>query len=299
MGSSQHRASANTGRKTHASASRLPAQDNEERLLENFKNANTELNKVMSDRDRYKSLYEQVVLDRDRFKSLYEQATHKLSESHEARQDLDSQLHAVKEDKSKLQAVREDKAKLQQKIQELERSYDELVYDYESLSQHYTTMEQRYTEAAAQLHSAGSTHAAVQAMPVRPKPSTRSPGRKDHKDERVKRSDNESRAHKAEKERLSRRFDEKRPAASRDRRHSFIEPWGPSAGAGAAVAGRGFADVQAPAVPPSHSNAVFSSVPRTANALNPGLYPPSAGSLYNNNSDGYEDGNYHAYPVAR
>ncbi|CAM1509961.1 Fc.00g002960.m01.CDS01 [Cosmosporella sp. VM-42] len=87
---------------------------------------------------------------------------------------------------------------------------------------------------------------------------------------------------KADKVRLSKRFDE-RPAPA-NRRASFIEPWGPG--------GR----MQTAAVTQSHQAPYANNVPRTANAnvTLPGHFSSDSSAF---DDDTYEDGSYHPYPI--
>ncbi|KJZ80456.1 hypothetical protein HIM_00306 [Hirsutella minnesotensis 3608] len=293
MPSSHQQTSANTGRKTHTKSSRVSgasyplqtsmpssvnalatAQDAQEQLLDDLKDANTELNRITSERDRYYRLYEQ--------------ANNKLSESHAAKEDL----------KTQVLSLRDDNAALRQKIKELEKENTNLVYANDLWDKHYTMLERNYHKIVAEFNAAPSVSSGASLkLPERPKPSHRSSSKKGHKEERSKKGEKESREKKAEKERLSRRFDENRPSTS-GRRQSFIEPWGPSVGAAPTppAPSRGFTDIKAPAGQSAHNNVAFSAVPRSTNPLSPGAYKHGATNLYD---EGYEDGNYHAFPVAR
>lgn len=242
----------------------------DETLLENLKNANTELNKVTSERDRYVRLYEQ--------------ATQKLSESHAAKEDLKAQVHALKEEH----------AALRRKLQESKRENKELTCAVDAWAHEHENLQQEFDDLAAAYHDATTSPSGVQGtsmrLPERPKSSHKSSSKREHKEERARKSDKESREKRSEKERLSRRFDQERPGS---RRQSFIEPWGPGARPVSSAPAR---DMPVQAVQPSHSNVAFSTVPRTSNPLGSSLYKPGGGCLYD---DEVEDGNYHAYRVAR
>ncbi|KAJ6439593.1 growth-arrest specific micro-tubule binding domain-containing protein [Purpureocillium lavendulum] len=302
----RERASANSGRRTHHGSQpsqTTPSQEYVEELMEKYKNANTELNKSNSERDRYKYLYEQ--------------ATAKLSQSHAVQNDLKASAHALKEDASVLRA----------RLQQLADDNEQLQYENGIWEQHYTILDKSYTELTAHYHNlaasmpaSSSTHRVSTKLPERPqrpshhkkKPSSSSTRREHKESSPSSRKSNTSNSDKEQKDRLSRRFEEKRPSSSggrSSRRHSFIEGWGPASGSSTSAAGptsgatgRPFVTVAtaghvpAAAVSPSHNKVSFSSVPRTAtNPLSPGLYNTTMAY----DDEYYEDGNYHPFPVAR
>ncbi|OAQ79941.1 growth-arrest specific micro-tubule binding domain-containing protein [Purpureocillium lilacinum] len=280
-----------------------PTKEYAEALMEDLKNANTDLNKANSERDRYKYLYEQATL--------------KLSQSHAAQNDLKAQAHSLKDDFSVLRA----------RVQQLEDDNAQLLYENDLWDKHYTGLEKSYGELTVQYNSllasmpsSSSSYRISTNLPERPKrashhkkkPSSSSTRREHKESSPASRKSNTSNSDKEQKDRLSKRFEEKRPSSSGgrgSRRHSFIEGWGPASGSSASAAppttgatGRAFAGVataglgQPPAVSQSHNKVSFSSVPRTtANPLSPGLYSNTAAY----DDEYYEDGNYHPYPVAR
>lgn len=330
------RVSANTGRRaqerpsvqfgaSHYHRSSAPvthppqvATDYDERLLDALNQAHTELNKANSERDR--------------FQNLYEQSTKKLTEVN----------HAHTELKSQLQGFKDNNAALKERLQELKDENERLGYDNETLGQDYGDLKTKYNAVTVQLNTINSsptfttsTSSGTGNLPERPKVS-RSVSKKDHhrehkehkehkehrdhkdhKDHKEHRDDRgrtrekdkekEKREQKAEKERLSKRFEERRPPTSGGRRSSFIEGWGPGgrSTSSAPASTRTYTNVasghvQVPAVT-SHK-ATYSNVPRTAaNPLSPRIYNGVGGSSsgYSDEDGVFEDGNYHAYPIPR
>ncbi|RDA91145.1 hypothetical protein CP533_0457 [Ophiocordyceps camponoti-saundersi (nom. inval.)] len=243
---SQQRAPANTSRKTRPRSTPETAEEIQERLFDELKNANTQLNKVVSDRDRYQRLYEQL--------------NQSLSDAHADKEELKNQVHSLKEDK----------AALKKDLHSLQKENEKLRQNIDAWDQNYTYLERSRDELAVQLQAANS-HPTPLKLPERPKA-------------REQKDDRPSRERKAEKERLSRRFDDKRPA--RAPTHNFNDAWN------AAVVTQGPARALVDGTSSPHVH--FSAVPRTVNS---GLYKVNAGHLYKDIA--YEDGNYHAHPLSR
>ncbi|RCI11898.1 hypothetical protein L249_4205 [Ophiocordyceps polyrhachis-furcata BCC 54312] len=216
---SHQRSPANTSRKTRPpSSTQETAEEAHERLFDQLKNANTQLNKAVSDRDRYQRLYEQL--------------NQSLSDAHADKEELKNQVHCLKDDK----------AALKRDLHALQKENEKLRQNIDAWDQNYTFLERSRDELALQLQA--TSH--PPKLPERPK--ARGP----------------SRERKAEKERLSRRFDDRRPPRN-----------------------NGFGDVVSPAR--AYAEA-FSSVPRTV------VNPPYNMDLY---KVAYEDGAYHPHPLSR
>ncbi|UNI20252.1 hypothetical protein JDV02_006355 [Purpureocillium takamizusanense] len=301
---SGHHTSANSSRRTHhSSRPGQTASEYAEEVMEQLKNANTQLNKANSERDRYKHLYEQVLA--------------KVSQSNAAKDDFKAQAQSLKEHSALLRA----------RVQQLEDENDQLLCDNELWDKDYTMLEKSYSELALQhdtllasMPASSSSHRMATHLPEKPKrtshhkkKSSSSSTRREHKESSPSsRRSNNSNGDKDQKDRLSKRFEEKRSSVSGSRgsrRESFIEGWGPASGSSApaapptaGVTGRSFAGFatsglgQPPAVSPSYNKVSFSSVPRTAaNPLSPGLYSTTAPY----DGEYHDDGNYHVYPVTR
>ena len=277
-----------------------PSADYEEQLSDSLMEANTKLNRVIEDRDK--------------LKSLYDQATKKLAESARVTKDVRAEVADLAGDKkdlkARLQQTNEENSKLQYDLVAWEEAYNKLETVFQSL--------QLQLKAANANASSGAGPAA--ALPERPKPSSRNPGaKKEHKEHRESRDAERGRGRdrdrdrdrgherakqeqKAQKERLSNRFDDKRPPTS-GRRQSFIEGWGPGPSRGRSASATpgtrtSYANmpvstsrIQPLATTPSRP-AAYSAVPRTTNPLG---YSSGSSTAY----DEYDDGNYRAYPIVR
>lgn len=115
-----------TGRRAHGGSPRQPdADDAHGKLRDDLKNAYTELNKVTSERDRYRRLYDR--------------ATKKLSESQSENQNLKAQVQAQRDDG-------------RQRLRELEQEREQLAYDNDRWCESYTTLDTSYQELVAQYH---------------------------------------------------------------------------------------------------------------------------------------------------
>ncbi|KAM0244775.1 hypothetical protein ACHAQJ_010717 [Trichoderma viride] len=339
------RVSANAGRRASISHSTpFVASDYEQRLLDSLNTAHTELNKTNSERDRYLGLLEQ--------------ANKKLAEVTATNTDL----------KSQNQTFKETIASLQERIQRGKEESDRLRIDHGVLGRDYTELKAKYSNLSHQYNALSSapppfpTNAAnglSGSMPERPKLS-RSSSKKERKEDRDERSrvrdkeksrdrekedkrerekekekEKEKKEHKAEKERLSRRFEERRavppapapapappPPPIANRRNSFIEGWGP-AGRTSSASGsstRSYTNgphgphgphgpnghighnghAQVPAVTPTNKT-VYANVSRTVTSpMTPRIYSVAGSTAAVFDDDGsYEDGNYHAYPISR
>lgn len=246
---------------------------------------NTELNKAYADRDRYKSLFEK--------------ANKKLSETHQSKDDL----------KTQVQDLRDENAALHKNLEEHQQANAHLLRQNEVLDQKCTTLEARY-DSLASLYGNDSNGASATTIPPSastPVPvaelprSSRKSGKKenkDHTEDRGRKKDKEPRGQKAEKLRYSTHFDTKTgPSSSKARRHSFIQGWGPGPGPSQSHAATARASrTPMPAMSPAY-NVAYSAVPRTAVPLSPRMYKAkraSAATIY-----GVENGDYYPYPVAR
>ncbi|RDA88462.1 hypothetical protein CP532_6693 [Ophiocordyceps camponoti-leonardi (nom. inval.)] len=252
MPSTSHpRSPANTSRKTRPRSTQETAEEIQERLTDELKNANTQLNKVVSDRDRYQRLYEQL--------------NQSLSDAYADKEELKNQVHSLKDDK----------AGLKKDLHALQKENEKLRQNIDAWDENYTYLERSRNELAAQLQAATSRPTPLK-LPERPKV-------------REQKDDRSSRERKAEKERLSRRFDDKRPA--RGPTNGFGDGWET-----AAVVSQGPA--RAYNVEATSPHVHYSSVPRT---VNPGAYKvmnAGGGHLYQEAAS-YEDGNYHPHPLSR
>lgn len=325
--------------------------DYEQRLLDSLNTAHTELNKTNSERDRYLGLLEQ--------------ANKKLAEVTITNTDL----------KSQNQNLKDNIASLQERIQRGKEESDRLGFENDTLAQDYAELKVKYSSLSHQFNalnsapppfSTNATNGLSGSMSERPKLS-RSSSKKERKEDREERSrvrdkeksrdreredkrerekekerdkenvkEKEKKEHRAEKERLSRRFEERRvvppapaPAAPApppppitNRRNSFIEGWGP-AGRTSSASGsstRSYTNgphvphgpnghighnghnghAQVPAVTPVNK-AAYANISRTAtNPMTPRIYSAAGSTAAVFDDDGsYEDGNYHAYPISR
>ncbi|KAK1254317.1 hypothetical protein MKX08_008312 [Trichoderma sp. CBMAI-0020] len=342
------RVSANSGRRASVSHSAAyVTSDYEQHLLDRLNTAHTELNKTNSERDRYLGLLEQ--------------ANKKLAEVTITNTDL----------KSQNQNLKDNIASLQERIQRGKEESDRLGFENDALAQDYAELKAKYSNLSHQYNALNSapppfsnnaTNGLSGSMAERPKLS-RSSSKKERKEDREERSreersrvrdkeksrdrerekekerdkenvkEKEKKEHRAEKERLSRRFEERRvvppapaPAAPApppppitNRRNSFIEGWGP-AGRTSSASGsstRSYTNgphvphgpnghighnghAQVPAVTPVNK-APYANVSRTAtNPMTPRIYSAAGSTAAVFDDDGsYEDGNYHAYPISR
>lgn len=338
------RGSANVGRKAYESLPKqsgeslhsilksltdigLSAQDEVEGLRDQLKNAHTELNKVRGEKERYENSCLQL--------------KKRVSESTQIVYDLKNEVAAVKEDRDR---YKED-------LLQSKEDYDALLMKHRDWLQSYTDLKAEHDSLAVRHEALKATLAPVPSPPLadrtkESRSSTKEPRstassstkkenreHRDHREERPQRSDHresdrgrgrdkdrEKREHKeqkAEKERLSKRFEERRPPVTTDsrppasggRRQSFIEGWGPggrSASANPARTSQSSTQtytssrkekLSPPLVPgqPGYG----ASIPRTPNPLSPtGVYSNSGSSAFTDD-DKYEDGNYHAYPIQR
>ncbi|PTB63871.1 hypothetical protein BBK36DRAFT_1161814 [Trichoderma citrinoviride] len=223
--------------------------DIDRHLLDSLNNAHTELNKTNSERDRYLILYNQ--------------ADKKLTEATAIITDLKAQNQTFKDGAAAFQERYEllikENDRLRHENGELARGFDDLKAKYTELSHRYNAL-----NSAAPSFSSNAGSGQSGSLPERPKVS-RSSSKKERKEDREERSrvrdreksrdrtkedkrdkekekekdkerEKEKKEHKAEKERLSRRFEERRPAPPAPapppppmahRRNSFIEGWGP------------------------------------------------------------------------
>ncbi|KAK1239504.1 hypothetical protein MKX07_008992 [Trichoderma sp. CBMAI-0711] len=246
------RVSANSARRASVSQAQSPyaTPDFDRRLLDSLNNAHTELNKTNSERDRYLSLYNQ--------------ADKKLAEATATITDLKAQNQALKDSavsfQERYELLMKENDRLRHEHGELARGFDDLKAKYTDLSHRYNTL-----NSASPAYSSNAGSGLSGSVPERPKVS-RSSSKKERKEDREERSrvrdreksrdrtkedkrdrekekekdkerEKEKKEHKAEKERLSRRFEERRPAPPAPapppppmahRRNSFIEGWGPA-----------------------------------------------------------------------
>ncbi|KAI9158307.1 hypothetical protein HJFPF1_06299 [Paramyrothecium foliicola] len=263
--------------------------ETEEDLRDALQRANTEWNKANEARDK--------------FQLLYEQTNAKLSEANKAKDDL----------KSETLAVKDHNAALKQELQRLKDLYAALKYEHRILSQSHEELRTKHDALALRYstpHQPSPTAAKADQLPERPKASRTSTKEK-HRDERSRTKDKEKerekerdKENKAERERLLGRFEGKRPSPP-GHRDSFIEPWGPGGRSPTVdTATRAYPNVATGRLqPPALTQALqpaYSNVPRVANPLSPGIYSSTAIAFDDDeDDDDYEDGNYHAHPLAR
>ncbi|TFA98725.1 hypothetical protein CCMA1212_008882 [Trichoderma ghanense] len=345
------RVSANSARRASVSQAQSPyvSPDFDRHLLDSLNNAHTELNKTNSERDRYLSLYNQ--------------ADKKLAEATATITDLKAQNQTLKDSaisfQERYELLMKENDRLRQENGELARGFDDLKAKYSDLSHRYNTL-----NSASPAHSSNAGSGLSGSVPERPKVS-RSSSKKERKEDREERSrvrdreksrdrtrdekrerekekekdrerEKEKKEHKAEKERLSRRFEERRPAPPApapppppmaNRRNSFIEGWGPGGRSSSASGSstRSYTNgpngitgpnglhgphggplghnghrghVQVPAVTPN-GKPVYASIPRTAtDPMTPRIFSVAGSTAAVFDDDGsYEDGNYHPYPI--
>jgi DNA polymerase III alpha subunit (gram-positive type) len=250
---------------------------------------------TLADEERYDTL-QRINSDRDRYKKLYEQATKKLSEFTQSNTDYKDQILTLKEDNALLKKENENIKKQQTELEHNHRMLQDLLKESKAKLEHLEI-----------LHD---------GCPTQPQSSVRQtatvPDRTKHKDKdsredrgrvKEKEKEREKKEQRAEKERLSKRFDEKkdsRPPVS-NAKEPYREPMGPRSSS--RVRQSTYLDTSSgrlhtPASSSSSRHSSHASVPRTPNTMNPPvLYSQSNGQSYYDAN--HEDGNYHPHPISR
>lgn len=263
---------------TAATDSCYVANDPEQALRDALTKARTELNKVVGEKDRFESSCEQL-------KKRVTDATNNVITL-----------------RSQLQSTTEERDSYKERYQQARENYNALNDNW---AQRYKEMEARYNDlfdAYDELHASSVSSPKTSSLPDRTK-DPRSPTKKDDRgrtrDKDREREKREKREQKAEKDRLSKRFEERRPPTS-NRHESFIEGWGPGGRSASAnpLSRTQYPNVAAGRPALQHGTQYGYSgptVPRT-NPLSPSGVYSSGSSAFD---DDQEDGNYHAYPIQR
>jgi DNA repair exonuclease SbcCD ATPase subunit len=248
---------------------------------------------TLADEERYDA-HQRINGEKDRYKKLYEQATKKLSEITSTNVDLKDQVQALKED---LVLLRKEKETILSQKADLEHK--------QRMLQDLCTESKAKLDHLQMIHDACPGQPQSSARPSATVPDRTKPKDRDSRDDRGRAKEKEKREQRADKERLSKRFEEKEKKESRppisNAKEPYKEPMGPRSSS--RVRQSTYLDtstgrLHAPASSSSsrHSSS-HASVPRTPNTMNPTvLYPQSNGPSY---YDNHEDGNYHPHPIAR
>jgi DNA repair exonuclease SbcCD ATPase subunit len=256
-----------------------------------YASSGTTDDETLADEERYDAL-QRVHGEKDRYKKLYEQATKKLSEFTQTNTDLKDQVNALKEDLTLLKKEKDIILKQKTDVEHNERMLQDLL-----------------KESNAKLEHLQLIH---DGCPPQPEPSVRPtatiPDRtkqkdRDSRDDRGRAKEKEKREQRADKERLVKRFEEKkesRPPVS-NAKEPYKERMGPRSSSRVRQStyidtSSGRLHTSASSSSSRHSSS-HASVPRTPNTMNPTvLYSQSNGQTY---YDNHEDGNYHPHPIAR
>lgn len=272
------------------------ARDMEESLRDQLKCANTELNKVLSERDRFETACKQLK------KTVTDTAS--------TVADLKTQLASIKKERDQrsddLEQAKADYDHLLKTHKSFQKSYAELQSEYESLMSRYNT--------AKGSSSTSSPHSSP--LPDRTKePRPAKKEYKEYRDDRYREDrdrdsgrdrgrgrdkEKEKREQEEEKKRLSKRFEGRPPPSNR--RGSCSQGW--SSGGRSSSANPSSRYTNGRPQPPQlvQGQPAYgggASVPRTPNPLSPTASYSNSGSSGFNDDDHYEDGNYHAYPIQR
>ncbi|KAL6855316.1 hypothetical protein ACO1O0_006457 [Amphichorda felina] len=257
-----------------------PAQDPEQALRDAITTAQTELNKVVSEKDRLETACE-----------------------HHKRRAAES-ANNVLTLRSQLQSVTEDRDSYKKKYQQQNALNEKWIQSYQALEAKYNDLLEAYDEINSSSGSSPNTSVTDRSKEARSSAKRDDRGRtRDGDREREKR---EKREQKAEKERLSKRFEDRRPPPS-NRRSSFIEGWGPGGRSASANPHNrtqypsGSSGRTAPLSPPhgaQYGGYAAPNVPRSnPNPLSPsGVYSSGSSAVYD---EDHEDGNYRPYPIPR
>ncbi|KAH7320968.1 hypothetical protein B0I35DRAFT_407985 [Stachybotrys elegans] len=287
----------------------LPSEERDRALFDAYQRANTELNKIMADRDKLQVLYDQTIK--------------KLSDSNKVVGDL----------KDQAQTFKEEIANLRQRNLDLTEASEKLKFENDTLTMAKTAIQAKYDNLRMRyevLDDASPTNPMVSTIPERPK-SSRSPGsgsgsgtssgKKESREDRDRERDRdrdrdrdrergrgrdkekEKKEQEAEKHRLSRRFEKERPPLT-NQRSSYQEGWGPSGRSTSTTRNRQKAAPPARIQPPSgpyQQQAPSAKTPRTT--TDPyGTSNYSGSYTYDDVQYGegdFEDGNYHMHPLSR
>lgn len=280
-------------------------RDIEETLREQLQRTNTELNKLQTERDRLETACKQL-------QKTYTDTVATVAE-------LKAELSDVKKERDQhnddLEQSKADYAALLKTHKSWLRDYTELQNEYDSLLSRYNTA--KGTSSASSPLSSPAPDRAKEVRTVSKKEHREHREHREPREDRERRKDRdrnqsrdrgrdkerEKREHDelaAEKKRLSKRFEERRPPQAG--RRGSVSQWSSSGtrSTSANPNSRSYTSnrAQPPPVVSQAQPAYGSSVPRTPNPLSPtGAY--SSGSSGFNDDEPYEDGNYHAYPIPR
>lgn len=234
------------------------AKDSGEDLLDALAKSQTDLERAIRERDRLEA-------ERDKLA----RSNRDLAEKH-------------RQDKEDYRALN---ANWVGRYMELESKYKEILDAYDSLNS-----------------SVASSPMTTSSDPDRLR-EPRKPAREGHREDRGRARDeagrdrHEKRLTEADKERLSRRFEDRRPPVSTSRRPAVDGRASGSRRSSSANPLSRKSPTQAPLSPPYSAGGRGNNgyaVPRTPNPLSPAF---SSGSSTAYGEDRHEDGNYHAYPV--
>lgn len=319
----------------HSPADRAHAvEEYDTRLLDDLNKANTDLNIANAERDKLKAALELANKKLAETTTLYRE----LKAQHEG---LRNENEVLKED---VRQVNSENERLEFERRDAEQRFIGLSAKHENLTMRYNALngmtppamasplpddqpeasdrtERPKTSRPSSKASSGKSTTSSGKTPVKKDREERhredrhrgDRHREDrHRDKsrtREKERDKEKSDAKADKVRLSKRFDE-RPAPA-DRRTSFIEPWGPGGWCPTALAtpfpplhyGAQFSDhydadtmtgrMQTASVTHSHQGS-YANVPRSANLSISGHVSSDSSNF---SDDPFEDGNYHPYPI--
>jgi len=271
------------------------ARDMEESLRDQLKCANTELNKVLSERDRFETSCKQLKKT--------------VTETAGTVADLKKELAAVKKERDdhsdELEQAKADYDALLKKHKAYQKSFDDLQADYDSLLSRYNTA--KGSSSTSSPHSSPIPDRAKEARPSKKE-------YKEYRDDRYREDrdrdngrdrgrgrdkDKEKREQEEEKKRLSKRF-EGRPPVTKRRDSCSQGQWSSGGRSSSQNPSSRYPNgrPQAPQLVQGHPP-YGSSVPRTPNPLSPTASYSNSGSSGFNDDSSYEDGNYHAYPIQR
>lgn len=268
-------------------------RDIEESLREQLNRANTELNKVQSERDRLATSLKKTITD-----SANNAADIK---------DLKVQLTAVKKERDQANDdLDQSKADYEALHKTWLKKYTELQTDHDSLLSRFNTA--KGTSSSSSPLSSPIPDRTKEVRPVSKKEHREPREHREHREDRDRererprgrdkdREKREQEEQMAEKKRLSKRFEERRPPTAR--RGSVSQGYSSSGRSSSANPNsRSYTNTRSPPQKLPAAQPVYgSSVPRTPNPLSPtGAYSSGSSGF---NDDEYEDGNYHAYPIPR
>lgn len=278
------------------------AQDVEQALRDALNRANTELNKVRSEKDRYEASCDQL---KKRVSDSSNTVLELRTQLQTATKEKDWYMNQHLQSKDDYEALNNNWAN---RYKTLQLEYDALQAKNAKLETDYASLASAYGDLSksSQATSSTSSGASPKATTIPDRTRESRSSKKEHRDERGRSrprdKDREKREQKAEKERLSKRFEERRPPTS-NRRSSFVEGWGPGGRSTSAnPLSRTYTTTGRMSQHQPTASYGSANIPRTSNPLSPtgttgGAYSSGSSAAYDD--DSYEDGNYHPYPIQR